>query len=86
MKLFTAEDFEVEPVVMMAHNEHEVISHLHWSLIHGFGFWPKLNFTVRARHVNSLPKTQGLWELLAEKERGYASLSDGEWKRIPYRQ
>lgn len=86
MKLFTAEDLELEPIVMMVANEHEAISSFHWSIIHGFGFWPNLNFTVRARNVGSLPESNELCELLAEKERGYASLSEEGWKRVPFRQ
>lgn len=85
MKLFTAEDLEIEPIVMMAENEHEVISHFHWSIIHGFGFWPNLNFTVAARPVGSLPRSDDLWTLLAEGRRGYASLSEKGWERVPFK-
>ncbi|WP_435203723.1 hypothetical protein [Qipengyuania sp. 902] len=85
MRLFTAEDIKFEPVVMMALHEHDVISSFHWALMNGFGFWPSMDMTVRARHVNSLPRSDDLWRLLAENDRGFATLGKDGWKRVPYR-
>lgn len=86
MRIYTAEDLAIEPIVMMTQNENEAISGLHWSILHGLGFWPNLNFTIRARQVNSLPLPDELRQLLAEDTRGFASLSERGWKHVPFKQ
>lgn len=86
MKLFTAEDIKFEPVVMMALHEHDVISSFYWALMNGFGFWPQIDLTACGRHPESLPEPEGLWQLLAENERGFANLTSDGWKRVPYKQ
>lgn len=85
MKLYSAEDLQIEPIILMADNEHEAISSFHWSILHGFGFWSNLNFAMSERAIDSLPEPEGLEMLLRQRLQGYASISERGWERVPFR-
>ena len=85
MKLYSAEDLQIEPIIIMADDENEAISSFHWSILHGFGFWPNLNFALGERSIDSLPEQDGLKSLLEAGLQGYASISEHGWRRVPFR-
>ena len=85
MKLYSAEDVQIEPIIIMAENEEKAIARFHWSILYGFGFWPNMSFALGKRAIDSLPNQDGLKSLLKEGLRGYASISEKGWQRVPFR-